>query len=593
MGTYPKDWEKHLQGIKNRDYNMVHFTPLSERGCSNSPYSIRDQLTFDPVCFPHGEDDVINLVKSMEREHGLLSLTDVVWNHTSCDSKWLEVHPEAGYSVETAPWLEAALELDDALLAYGGNLPKFGLPTVLTGLDDLKRVVEGVKTIVISEIKLWEYYVISVDRDATAIVEAWSLGKTTLSAGGFGSTEVGGLEGVKDWSIERQAKFLHDNGMLGASELGPRFHRKVDPCVGAALLTVIYGRYDVKKKIPDWKTPLENLKLVLDAINVAFYQEYNKDVVTILQQISDRLNYLRLDDHGPKLGVISSESPIIESYFTRLPSNPETQKHKPTSLALVNNGWIWNADAMKDHAGSGSRAYLLREVIVWSDCVKLRYGNSPAENPFLWDFMTQYTKLMAKYFIGFRIDNCHSTPLVLAEYLLDKAREIRPNLFVYAELFTGSEEMDYLFVKRLGLSALIREAMQAWNAAELSRLVHMHGGRPIGSFEVDEIASHESVSKPKSDIQGTNGVVGGREEKVYRIRRSPVHALFMDCTHDNKLPAEKRTAEDTLPNTALVNMCACATGSVFGYDEMRRHFIRRLTLEWTKRNLLEGAVLVE
>lgn len=570
MGEYPKDWEKHLQGIKSRDYNMVHFTPLSERGCSNSPYSIRDQLKFDPICFPHGEDDVINLTNSMGSNHGLLSLTDVVWNHTSCDSKWLEAHPEAGYSVTTAPWLESALELDDALLAYGANLPSFGLPTVLNGSDDLKRVVEGVKAIVISEIKLWEYYVINVVRDATAIVKAWWLGNFTFPAGGFGSTEVGGLEGLKDWSIERQARFLHDNGILGASELGPRFHRKVDPCVGAALLTVIYGHYDAKNKIPNSKEPLDHLKLVLDELNVAFYQEYNKDVVTILQQISDRLKYLRLDENGPKLGVINSENPIIETYFTRLPSNPETQKHKPTSLALVNNGWIWNADAMKDHAGSGSRAYLRREVIVWSDCVKLRYGNSPRDNPFLWDFMTRYTTLMAKYFVGFRIDNCHSTPLVVAEYLLDKAREVRPNLVVFAELFTGSEEMDYVFVKRLGFSALIREAMQAWNAAELSRLVHMHGGRPIGSFEVDEIASQESVG---SSTSAPNGMVGGNEERIHRIRRSPVHALFMDCTHDNKLPAEKRTAQDTLPNTALVNMCACATGSVFGYDEIYPKYV--------------------
>lgn len=573
MGEYPKDWEKHLQGIKSRDYNMIHFSPLSVRGGSNSPYSIRDQLKFDPVCFPHGEDDVMSLIESMEQKHGLLALTDVVWNHTSYDSKWLEAHPEAGYSVETAPWLESALELDDALLAYGANLPSFGLPTLLAGLDDLKRVVEGVKTIVISKIKLWEYYVINVDRDATAIVEAWSLGKITFPAGGFGSTEVGGLEGVKDWSIKQQARFLSEKGIRGASELGSRFHRKVDPCVGAALLTALYGHYDAKNKIPDRKAPLQNLNLVLNELNVAFYQEYNEDVVTIMQQFSDRLKYLRLDEHGPKLGAITSESAIIETYFTRLPSNRETLKHKPTSLALVNNGWIWNADAMKDHAGPDSRAYLRREVIVWSDCVKLRYGNSPADNPFLWDFMTRYTKLMAKYFAGFRIDNCHSTPLVLAEYLLDKAREVRPNLVTFAELFTGSEEMDYVFVKRLGFTALIREAMQAWNAAELSRLVHMHGGRPIGSFEIDEIASHESVSNPAVDIPGTNGQVRAKKERVYRIQRSPVHALFMDCTHDNQLPAEKRTGQDTLPNTALVNMCACATGSVFGYDEIYPKYV--------------------
>ena len=40
-------------------------------------------------------------------------------------------------------------------------------------------------------------------------------------------------------------------------------------------------------------------------------------------------------------------------------------------------------------------------------------------------------------------------------------------------------------IKRLGISALIREAMQAWSTQELSRVVHRHCGRPIGSFEVD------------------------------------------------------------------------------------------------------------
>ena len=287
----------------------------------------------------------------------------------------------------------------------------------------------------------------------------------------------------------------------------------------------------------------------------------------ITQQIRDRVRYLRVDANGPRQGAITPEHPFIESYFARLPQNSTTNKHNPKALSLVCNGWVWAADAMKDNAGPASRAYLRREVIVWSDCVKLRYGKCPADNPFLWDFMTKYTQLMAKYFAGFRIDNCHSTPIFLAEYLLDKAREVRPNLAVFAELFTGSEEMDYLFVKRLGLSALIREAMQTWSTAELSRLVYMHGGRPIGSFEVDKISSNEPVSATPN----TNGVDGTRPKKtevIHHIKRSPLHALFMDCTHDNEFPAQKRDARDTLPNAALVSICASATGSVMGYDEI-------------------------
>ena len=32
MGEYPSDWERHLEGISDRGYNMIHFTPLHVSG---------------------------------------------------------------------------------------------------------------------------------------------------------------------------------------------------------------------------------------------------------------------------------------------------------------------------------------------------------------------------------------------------------------------------------------------------------------------------------------------------------------------------------------------------------------------------------
>lgn len=568
MGQYPTDWEKHLSGIGRREYNMVHFTPLMERGSSNSPYSICDQLTFDPLCFPNGETDVTTMIAKMEKEHGLLGLTDVVWNHTANNSKWLETHPEAGYNLETAPWLESALEFDDALLKFGNELASYKLPTTLESMNDLDKVIRGVKEHVIEPLKLWQYYVVDVMRDVERAVTAWSQGRISVPERGF-SSGMGGLEGVKGWSLKQKADFLRENGFVGANGLMSRFHRSVDAGFAAALLTVLHGRYEPSN--PDKSGATKTMTDILNELNGPYYKAYDTDVEVIQQQIRDRVRYLRLDDNGPKLGAIGPESAFIESYFTRLPSNAATKKHNPRSLFLVNNGWIWAANALKDHAGPDSRAYLRREVIVWGDCVKLRYGNSPADNPFLWEFMAKYTRLMAKYFTGFRIDNCHSTPLVVAEYLLDQARAVRPNLAVFAELFTGSEEMDYVFIKRLGLSALIREAMQAWSTQELSRLVHMHGGRPIGSFEVDEVFKSGNESDAAQTTNGINGSVstmGMNAKRIRRVKRSPLHAWFMDCTHDNEVPAQKRDARDTLSNAALVSMCASATGSVMGYDEI-------------------------
>jgi glycogen debranching enzyme len=576
MGEYPVDWDKHLNGVSQRNYNMVHFTPLMQRGASNSPYSIYDQLSFDPALFPKGEEDIASLVSRMEEEYGLLTLTDVVWNHTAHNSKWLEEHPEAGYSVETAPWLESALELDTALLKFGEDLESLGLPMEFKSTEDLVTVMNAMRKQVVDGIRLWEFYAIDVKADKKKILDAWTSGKTDPA-----SIQQTDLRKFGELTPKEQAQLVCEHGIPASKQVYGRFGRSVDATFGAAVLTVLHGDYD-----QDTSAAEASLSNLLDAVNLPLYEEYDTDIADIMDQLFNRIKYLRIDDHGPKLGPVSRDNPLIETYFTRLPLNETTKKHSPKALALVNNGWIWNADAMRDNAGPDSKAYLRREVIVWGDCVKLRYGKSPEDNPFLWDFMTKYTQLMAKYFNGFRIDNCHSTPLIVAEYLLDKARKVRPDLTVFAELFTGSEEADYVFVKRLGINALIREAMQAWSTAELSRLVHRHGGRPIGSFNVDLPSAGSSHAIASADA-------GLAAEEITHIRPSPVQALFMDCTHDNEVPAQKRDARDTLPNAALVAMCASATGSVTGYDEIYPKLIdlvhekRQYTSPFSSANKLE------
>jgi glycogen debranching enzyme len=539
-------WNQFFANISDKGYNMIHFTPLQQRGHSDSPYSIFDQLKFDDTIFESNQQ-AIDSIKSILLENNLLSLTDVVLNHTADNSQWIREHPEAGYNAETAPHLIPAIELEDKLLEFSRNLSDYNLPTSINSTDDVNKIVDAISNKVLGPLDLWQYYVF--DKQST-LEELKSI---------FGhETKAEVIEvpaDVKD-DLKKLAEFtLKSANVNETTVLSTRFANKLNT---TKLLGVLYGYFSSSDI--DLESVLLKAESIIDEINADLYAEYDDDKKQIVKQLGDRIKFLRLDDNGPKLGPVTDKNPLVELYFTRFESNGK-------KWSLANNGWIWGGNPLVDFASNKSRAYLRREVIVWSDCIKLRYGTKCEDSPFLWDLMTKYVELCASVFDGFRIDNAHSTPLHVGEYLLDAARKINPNLYVVAELFSGSEVMDKIFVERLGINSLIREAMQAWNVQELSRLVHKHGGRPIGSLTwlpLDHFSypAHQEPVKPA-------GIDTYTQLPIPKVLTTQLpHALFMDCTHDNETPAQKRTPEDTLPNAALVTFCSSAVGSVYGYDEI-------------------------
>jgi hypothetical protein len=72
--------------------------------------------------------------------------------------------------------------------------------------------------------------------------------------------------------------------------------------------------------------------------------------------------------------------------------------------------------------------------------------------------MKEYTRLIATTFHACRLDNCHSTPLWFAREMMDYAREINPNFYINAELFTGNIKTDIYFINQIGIHALVRES---------------------------------------------------------------------------------------------------------------------------------------
>ncbi|RHZ74047.1 hypothetical protein Glove_227g25 [Diversispora epigaea] len=710
MGKFSQ-WDPYLKITSDLGYNMVHFLPMQIRGASNSPFSIYDQLSFSDDLFDEGDrnkspKEKIKIVKkaitNLEEEYGLLSLTDIVWNHIAYNSEWLQEHPEACYNLVNSPHLVPAFELDRAFLEFSKNISSFGIPTHIHSEDDLNKIIESSKTHVINEIKLWEFYVIDVQTTTKEV-------RKSMESNQSFDKEIFKNINIASLSFKDQAQLLADNCIYESGSFGQRFYKKIKIDVARAFIerlietearieytveideTYIPTQEELRlhpdpeiesskpkqeneksRSIPEIKTSLslesitelptfikrprsksedqikteikpqsnpeisreikskdvstkvdspksatdtttsnviankkvssaekqvipdikkdikprtrrvrvtlslneikeKKLLSLLNEVNLSYYKQYDSDVAVILRNVKNRAKYLRLDDHGPKQGEIGRKYPLIEPYFTRVPHNDEIQNFPEGSFVVANNGWIWNANPLDDFVGSNSKAYLLREVIIWGDCVKLRYGKNREDSPWLWDHMRKYTEQLASLFHGFRIDNCHSTPLHVGLYFLDSARRVRPNLYVVAELFTGSEEMDIKFVRKLGINSLIREAMQAWDSPELSRVIQKYGGRHFVDFmSLKSPTSYKGYMDVEflTDVSFTDISLSDDSCIVIPVPGSAPHSLFMDCTHDNETPHQKRIAEDTLSNASLVAMSACAIGSVRGYDEI-------------------------
>ena len=517
-------WNPHLEAAAESGFNMIHFTPLHHRGLSDSPYSIYDHLEFSPdLTDPVAGDSQSRLEAIAAKLQwmyriGLLGLTDVVWNHIACNSPWIKEHPEMGYNLENSPHLLMAYELDECILRFSDELENYGLSSNVENEADVLHLLTIFRQQVLPQEALWEYFIVDVSR-ALMDLELVFRRKASMSPTSDLPPDERPQVASLSEALTDDHEYTRTSHKMDVKVVTEYFRHHIDEyracpneCDRSLLLSRVLAEY----------------RQALDQLNYTQYQLYDKHVQEIICNLTTRIIYERVAEHGPKMGPITASSPLVATFFTRV-----------DDMAFANNGWIWNADPLNNFAEAPGLAYFRREVIVWGDCVKLRYGKSPKDSPWLWDYMTNYTMLMARLFHGFRIDNCHSTPLHVAEYLLSKAREVRPNLYVCAELFTGSEERDMLFVRKLGLHSLIREAMAAWDAAELARMTLRYGGHPMGS-------------------------VLGVEEGWWH----DAHALYMDCTHDNETPMQKRTAEDALSNSAIVAMSMTAIGSTRGYDEL-------------------------
>ncbi|ESO09331.1 hypothetical protein HELRODRAFT_109597 [Helobdella robusta] len=523
------EWASRLMVSKESGYNMIHFTPIQELGKSDSCYCLKDQRKLDPRYSSKDKtftmDDVKLLVNTMNEEWGVLSLTDLVFNHTANESPWILEHPECAYNLINSPHLKPAYLMDRILWHFSMDVGKglyesLGVPAKFDSehyLYNIRRILEDD---ILPRYKFWEFHQCNIEETIAQFKVA----------------------------ILRDDKPVTDLVLIPNVE-----YRRLECTVDIPqAIKNYYSNHNISRDIRI-NVACDNLRHKLQELNSASGYSMMEHVHTAVNNFIANAKYRFIDPAGLRLSLVGPDTPLMWNYFT-LPTEEmsveeeerEMNTERGGAYCMAHNGWVMSDDPLRNFAEPGSNVYLRRELLPWGDSVKLRYGNRMEDCPFLWQYMKNYATETASIFHGVRLDNCHSTPIHVAEYMLDEARKVRPDLYVIAELFTNSEYADNTFINRLGINSLIREGLNGLTARELSRLVHRYGGSPVGSF----------IQLP-----------------ARLIMPSVAHALFMDQTHDNESVIQKHTAEDLLSYTAIISMTCSATGSNRGYDEMVPHYI--------------------
>lgn len=531
------EWEGRLVVAKYSGYNVVHFTPLQALGASNSAYALNDLSTLNPVFSTDDRKidfgDIQQLVKHLNDEHGLLSFTDLVFNHISTESHWLSDHPECIYNLNNSPHLKPAYILDRCLIRFSeevahGVWELAGIPSTLSEEVHLESMAKVLHDCVLPELRLEEFFQVSVDRTVTRF------------------RSLIGRDDRENEKEELKSGTLSDLRIIP----DPSFRRlrgSVDMRLALQLFyDTLHSECSVEERI---QQACKSLKAELERLNAVAKAAMMRHLSAVVRNFVANARYRFVDSNGLKLGKVTTEQKIMNRYFVNpfglLEKNQEedlihdTEKNK---FCMAHNGWVDNiGNPLPGFGGPDSNVYLRRELNSWEDSVKLWYGKRYEDSPFLWEEMRMYVRRTAETFDGVRVDNCHNTSVHVAEWMLAEARSVKPDLYIMGELFTPGAHFDGIYVNHLGLNSLICESFVAGSPRDLSGWLRKNNARPVGSF-------FQIPFRPLST--------------------SLAHDILYDQTHDNPSIVEKRSAYDVLPNAALVAMAACAIGSSRGYDEV-------------------------
>ncbi|KAK8807354.1 hypothetical protein WA158_004113 [Blastocystis sp. Blastoise] len=612
LGTIDK-WDQHLKNAADTHYNMVHLTPLQTLSPSLSNYSIEDCQQFNDFFFPSSiagnqikKSEMMKQYITMYKEkYHMLFLTDMVFNHVAPQCKLL-YNKDACFNTHNTPQLYPSLLIDLELqqlhrhLIEGKARDSEGfLKPSIDSVKDIDRIMNIIHTTILPLLE--DFFKIDMD----IIIKEFQKNLNVVDKPIEEGEEI-------DMKLYRYVyRCLYEKNVGQKFPFGVHIYYNADyvgsyipislPMLQRILIHMnsLYRGY--------FMSTCDHIEQAIR--NTLIYRFIDSPTK---QPLSDR--YRLLDNYFNKITVPHEEkSPSIETQIEQKPQLPKAQiknnskkgkkgksranpppKTNPVpqptknSIPVVpqisvyyacNNGWVMSntRDTMSNTIPTEfdieaeennslytddfilhftkplkiDNCYTRRDMIIWGDCVKLRYykpipavmDHSIEDNEYdIYNYIGRYVDTCASIFDGFRLDNTHNTEISVLEYLLDRARLRNPNLLIVSELFTSDENKDIEYINHIGINMLVREGINSPDPKTLTDTIYKAGGIDLGALTTIKDYS-------------------------YSLPPSLLPSLVYDLTHDNQSYFSSLSLSHALAISSLLSLSTSSIASTKGFDE--------------------------
>lgn len=518
------EWGKSLAGQVEVGFNFFHLTSVNELGKYGSLYCIGDYsklnnefFTDNDLTEPQKLEELSGTIKKIGDLGGKL-IVDLVLSHCSSINPIFLANPDAAYTLENTPHLSVAYTLDQILSTLSKDMSinpqNYKYRNQIDNIESLQYTMSIIKSQINSQ-NLFEYFLIDTEKTLKSFTDYLE----PLSC--VNNTDL--LNYLKKHGLK---KFIIEHTLLkkGWSRFGCEI--KVKKLWNYCLVAGMSSNWVLREGIK-----------VINEINSIQMTKFSGRLKKIFLNIENEIRYQKLE---LRVFEVSENNPLVKPYFTHLPSG----------LPVLLNGFIYSPRKFLEDI-SAKWDYLERNVITWRDCVKLNYGKDLKSCGEWINVIKDHTTTLASIFAGFRLDNCHGTPLWVTKYLVSECRKCNPDLLILAEFFSNSAETDTKYCSKIGINLLLRESL-----------------------------SHYSISTLSSAL------ICNKENFLIS---SNIPTVLYDFTHDNPTVPQLRCTEDVVGNLIAVQFKLGAIGSTRGYDQV---VPRQLSVVEEKRKYLENSHLV-